>query len=131
MSNIPGELLYTESHEWIRRESDGSITIGVTDHAQCMLGDLVFVDLPAEDFDVQKADEACVLESVKAAADVYAPVDGVITEVNSDLNEAPDKVNQSPYDEGWLFKMMPADESSLSELMDAEAYESCVQAEAH
>ena len=131
MSNIPEDLLYTNSHEWIKKEDDGSIVVGVTDHAQRMLGDLVFVELPPEDVQLTRDEECCVLESVKAAADVYAPVSGVILEVNEALQESPEVLNQDPYTQGWLFKMMPVEEKDVSNLMDAEAYTNCVKAEAH
>ncbi|OGT31884.1 MAG: glycine cleavage system protein H [Gammaproteobacteria bacterium RIFCSPHIGHO2_12_FULL_35_23] len=131
MSNIPEELVYTESHEWVRKESDGSITVGVTDHAQSMLGDLVFVDLPEEELEVSRDEECCVLESVKAAADVYAPVSGVIVEVNHELDSTPEVINKEPYDAGWLFRMIPSDEKEFEDLLDAEAYQECVKAEAH
>lgn len=131
MSEIPNNLLYTPTHEWIRKEEDGSITIGVTDHAQYMLGDLVFVELPEDDVEIARGEECCVLESVKAAADVYAPVSGTITEVNIDLSGSPEAVNKSPYDQGWLFRMMPSDTEEFKSLLDAKHYADCVKAEAH
>jgi glycine cleavage system H protein len=131
MSKIPENLKYTTTHEWVRKEEDGSVTIGVTDHAQCMLGDLVFVELPEDDIELESGQECSVLESVKAAADIYSPISGVVTEVNEGLNSTPEVVNQSPYDGGWLFKLMPVSEKEFDKLLDAKAYEACVKAEAH
>ena len=121
MSEVPSELKYTKSHEWLRLEDDGLITVGISDHAQELLGDLVFVELPEVGTELVAGDESCVVESVKAASDVYMPVSGEIVEVNEELADEPEVINNSPYDNGWLFKMKPsADE--LDELMDAEAY---------
>lgn len=131
MSKIPKELLYTATHEWLRKEDDGSVTIGVTDHAQYMLGDLVFVDLPEEDLEITRGEECCVLESVKAAADVYAPISGTITEVNFELGNVPEAINKAPYSDGWLFRIIPADKEELKDLLDAQHYADCVKAEAH
>jgi len=122
MSEVPSELKYTESHEWLRLEDDGLITVGVTDHAQALLGDLVFVELPEVGLEFVAGDECCVVESVKAASDVYMPISGEIIEVNEALADEPEIINSSPYDNGWLFKVKPsADE--FSELMDADAYQ--------
>ena len=123
MSEVPTELKYTKSHEWIRQEADGTVTIGITDHAQELLGDLVFVELPEAGSDVNAADAVCVVESVKAASDVYMPISGEITEVNEVLNDAPETINDSPFDDGWLIKVKPAAEVELEELMDADAYQ--------
>ena len=131
MSNIRENLLYTTTHEWIRKEQDGSVTIGVTDHAQYMLGDLVFVELPEDDMEISRDEECCVLESVKAAADVYAPLTGVILEANTALSSTPEDVNKSPYEDGWLFKLMPSDETEFKDLLNAKDYADCVKAEAH
>ena len=121
MSEVPSELKYTKSHEWLRIEDDGLITVGISDHAQELLGDLVFVELPEVGTELVAGDESCVVESVKAASDVYMPVSGEIVEVNEELADEPEVINNSPYDNGWLFKMRPsADE--LDDLMDAEAY---------
>jgi len=122
MSNIPENLKYTQSHEWIRKEADGSFTIGVTDHAQSQLGDFVFVDLPAEGDEVSKDDDCCVVESVKAASDVYAPLSGKIKAINGDLDATPGLVNEDPYGKGWLFSIEDADESEYDSLLDAKAY---------
>jgi glycine cleavage system H protein len=119
--NVPSELRYTESHEWVRTESDGSLTVGITDHAQNSLGDLVFIELPAVGR-VVKAGEACaVVESVKAASDIYAPVDGKIVAGNDEVVAAPEKVNADPY-ANWLYKLAPSDGTAGGKLLDAAAY---------
>ena len=122
MSNVPSTLKYTKSHEWIRVEDDGTLTIGVTDHAQEALGDLVFVELPevGAHYDAEK--EIAVVESVKAAADVYAPIAGTVTEVNQAAADAPESVNQDAY-AAWLFKMTPDNVADLDKMLDAAAYQ--------
>ena len=126
MSEVPSELKYTESHEWLRVEDDGLVTVGITDHAQELLGDLVFVELPETDTEFSAGDECCVVESVKAASDVYMPISGEIVEVNEALADEPEIINDSAYDNGWLFKIKPsADE--LDEMMDAEAYQASIE----
>ncbi|SCZ58443.1 glycine cleavage system protein GcvH [Thiohalomonas denitrificans] len=125
MSNVPTELKYTKSHEWVRNEADGTITVGITDHAQELLGDMVFVELPEVGSSVGASDDSAVVESVKAASDIYAPVDGEITAVNEQLEDAPERVNQDPYGEGWLFRMRPS--GDLSELLDADAYNGMIE----
>lgn len=121
MSEVPSELKYAKSHEWVRIEEDGLMTVGISDHAQELLGDLVFVELPEVGTEFVAGDECCVVESVKAASDVYMPVSGEIIEVNEELVDEPEIINSSPYDNGWLFKVQPtADE--IEELMDADAY---------
>ena len=122
MSNVPGELKYVSSHEWIRVEGDGTVTIGVTDHAQEALGDVVFVELPDIDAEVSAGDDAGVVESVKAASDIYAPVSGVVVAVNDDLEDAPEMVNSDPYGDGWFFKLKLTDESELDDLLSADEY---------
>jgi glycine cleavage system H protein len=119
--NVPDDLRYTESHEWIRRDSDGTLTVGITDHAQTALGDLVYVELPAVGRTLKARDAAAVVESVKAASDVYAPVDGEVVAVNDALAGAPEQVNADPYG-AWLFKLKPANASAIDGLMDAKAY---------
>ena len=121
--NIPANLKYTKSHEWVRAEADGTVTVGITDHAQELLGDLVFIDLPDMGKSLVAEQEAAVVESVKAAADVYAPISGTITETNAALADSPELVNQDAYS-AWLFKMKPADASELDTLLDAAAYAS-------
>ncbi|HPP46922.1 MAG TPA: glycine cleavage system protein GcvH [Accumulibacter sp.] len=125
--NIPSDLQYTKSHEWIRRESDGTLTIGISDHAQELLGDLVFIELPAVGSEFTAGQEAAVVESVKAAADVYAPVDGTVIEINETLSDTPELVNQQPY-EAWLFRMQLAAGAELNDLLDADAYQQIVDA---
>ena len=125
--NIPADLKYTESHEWIRTEPDGTLTIGITDHAQDALGDLVFIELPAIGKTVAAQENCVVLESVKAASDAYAPVAGEIVAVNSALVDAPESLNATPY-ESWLFKMKPATGMSLAGLLDATGYAASIGA---
>lgn len=122
MSDLPNDLLYTKSHEWIRNEGDNIVAVGITDHAQHQLGDLVFVELPELDEDVEAGDEIAVVESVKTAADVYAPVGGKIVEINERLNGAPEKVNQDAFGDGWLFRIEMTDPGELDDLLSAEQY---------
>lgn len=119
--NVPADLRYTESHEWVRRESDGTLTVGITDHAQAALGDLVYVELPAVGRSLKARDAAAVVESVKAASDVYAPVAGEVAAVNQTLSGAPEQVNADPYG-AWLFKLKPADPAAADGLLDPAAY---------
>lgn len=120
--NVPEDLRYTQSHEWVRLEDDGSITIGITDHAQEQLGDLVFVETPEIDSEAEAEAAVAVVESVKAASDIYAPVDGAIADANGALADEPELVNSDPYGNGWLYKMMPSDGKQIEQLMDHEAY---------
>lgn len=115
MSELPGDLNYTEEHEWLRREEDGSVTVGITDHAQAALGDLVYVELPEVGQDVEAGGEMAVVESVKAASDVYAPVAGSVVAVNEELGDDPEKINADPYGDGWIVRLTPGafDEASL------------------
>lgn len=122
INKIPNELRYTRTHEWVRVEDDGSVVVGITDHAQSTLGELVFVDFPDMDHIGHAGDDVCVVESVKAASDIYMPVSGKIIAVNEDLEEAPNLVNSDPYGDGWLFKIQPIDIEEFSELLDADAY---------
>lgn len=122
MSEVPSELKYTKSHEWLRVEDDGLVTVGISDHAQELLGDLVFVELPEQGLEFVAGDECCVVESVKAASDVYMPISGEIVEVNEELVDEPELINSSPYDSGWLFKVKPS-ANELEDLMDADAYQ--------
>lgn len=119
--NVPEHLKYTKSHEWVRAESDGTITVGITDHAQDLLGDLVFIDLPEINAELAAGEEAAVVESVKAAADVYSPLAGVVTEVNAAIADTPELVNQDAY-AAWLFRMKPANVADMDTLLDAAAY---------
>lgn len=131
MSNVPNELKYTKTHEWVRTESDGSLTVGITDHAQELLGDMVFIELPELEANFTSGEECAVVESVKAASDVYCPVSGEVIAVNEDLVDAPETVNQDPYETGWMFRVKPEDEGEAGELMDAEAYNELIAEEAH
>ena len=122
MSEVPSELKYTKSHEWLRLEDDGLVTVGISDHAQELLGDLVFVELPEAGLEFVAGDECCVVESVKAASDVYMPISGEVAEINEALADEPEIINDSPYDNGWLFKIRPSAEE-FDDLMDADAYQ--------
>ena len=130
MANIPADLKYLESHEWARVESDGTVTVGISDHAQGALGDLVFVEVPEVGKTLNKGDAAAVVESVKAASDVYSPVSGEVVAANDALSGSPELVNTDPYGAGWLFKVKPSNGSELEQLLDAKAYEKVV-ADAH
>lgn len=121
MSNIPADLKYAKSHEWVRAEADGSFTVGITDHAQELLGDLVFIELPELGRELAAGEEAAVVESVKAAADVYAPVAGKVIAVNTGVVDAPETLNQDAY-AAWLFKLEPGNPGDLALLLDAAAY---------
>lgn len=127
MSNIPQDLKFADSHEWVRRDDEVIITVGISDHAQGLLGDLVYVELPEVDTDVDKGEEAGVVESVKAASDVYSPVTGRIAQINEKLDEQPELVNTDPYGEGWLYKVEMDVPDELDSLMDASAYESSIE----
>ena len=129
MSN-PNNLKYTASHEWVRSEADGTISIGITQHAQELLGDMVFVETPAVGRKLKAKEECAVVESVKAAADVYAPVSGEVVAVNSELDSAPEKINDDPY-AAWMFRMKPDNAADVAALMDAAAYQAIVDSEAH
>jgi len=129
MSN-PGNLKYTASHEWIKTEADGTLSVGITQHAQELLGDMVFVESPMVGRKLKAKEECAVVESVKAAADVYAPVSGVVTAVNSKLDSTPESINSDPY-AAWMFKMKPDNPADVAALMDAKAYQALVDSEAH
>lgn len=120
MSELPGDLRYTDEHEWLRQEEDGSVTIGITDHAQTALGDLVYVELPEVGQEMDAGGEMAVVESVKAASDVYAPVGGEVTAINEELSDDPEKINTDPYGEGWIVRMRP---SGDSETMSPDEYQ--------
>lgn len=126
MSNIPTNLKYASSHEWLRAEGDGIYTVGITEHAQELLGDMVFVELPEVGESVAQGDDVAVAESVKAASDIYAPVSGEIVAVNEALSDSPELVNSSPYEDGWMFKIKIADEAELGALLDAAGYQSAI-----
>lgn len=131
MSNIPQELKYTQAHEWVRIEDDGSLTIGITEHAQSLLGDMVFVELPEVGDEFEAEQECAVVESVKAASDIYCPVEGEVIAVNEELDESPEQINVNAYYEGWLFRMIPAKADSVDELLNAEEYAELVESEEH
>lgn len=123
MSEIPDHLRYTKDHEWIEETDDGTTIVGITDHAQEALGDLVFVELPEMQRDVDAGDVCAVVESVKAASDVYSPIAGNVAAVNTALDESPELINEEPYGKGWLFRLTPVSPADLEELLDAQAYE--------
>ncbi len=123
MDELPGDLLYTVEHEWLRREDDGSVTIGITDHAQGALGDLVYVELPEVGQNVEEGGEMAVVESVKAASDVYAPIAGEIVEINEALADDPETINSDPYGEGWIVRMQPTDAIDEETLMSPNDYQ--------
>jgi glycine cleavage system H protein len=127
VSDFPAELKYANSHEWARLESDGTIVVGITDHAQDALGDIVFIELPEIGVEVIAGAEVAVVESVKAASDIYSPVTGEVVEVNSGLEDQPELVNGSPYEDGWLFTVRVDSEDEFSELLDAEGYKGLVE----
>ncbi|WP_342804986.1 glycine cleavage system protein GcvH [Alteromonas sp. M12] len=122
MSNIPSELRYASTHEWVRPEGDGTFTVGITEHAQELLGDMVFVELPEVGDAVGAGDDVAVAESVKAASDVYAPITGTIVAINEDLENTPELVNSDAFGDGWLFRIEAEDPAEVESLLDAEGY---------
>jgi len=122
MSNIPAELRYATTHEWVRLESDGTFTVGISEHAQGLLGDMVFVELPDVGAQIGAGDDVAVAESVKAASDVYAPISGEVLAVNEELEDSPELVNSDPFGDGWLFRIKAEDPTEVEALLDAEAY---------
>jgi glycine cleavage system H protein len=131
MSTTPNNLKYTKTHEWVRQEADGTVTVGITDHAQDLLGDVVFVEVPRAGKQF-KAGEACaVIESVKAAADAYSPLSGEVIEANPALGDNPEQLNKDPYGEGWLMRLRPVDAKELDSLSDSAAYKVFIASEAH
>ena len=132
MSNdVPSDLKYTKSHEWVRTDDDGIATVGITDHAQELLGDLVFVELPEVGVELGAGAECAVVESVKAASDVYSPVTGVVVESNELLADSPETINQDAYEEGWIYRIRMSDPNELDALMDADAYAEHAESEEH
>ena len=129
MSDIPADLRYRESHEWVRVEEDGSVVIGITDHAQSALGDIVFIELPEPGLSYAQGDPCAVIESVKAASDIYAPLSGEIVEFNPALEDNPALVNSDPYGDGWFYKLRIDDAEELGTMLDAEAYEASLDEE--
>ncbi|CAD5263131.1 glycine cleavage system H protein [Alteromonas sp. 76-1] len=129
MSNIPTDLRYASTHEWVRPEGDGVFTVGISEHAQGLLGDMVFVELPDVGDTVSTGDDIAVAESVKAASDVYAPISGEVVGVNEDLEDSPELVNSDPYGDGWLFKIKADDAEEVEGLLDADGYENSIDEE--
>ncbi|MDO4682784.1 MAG: glycine cleavage system protein GcvH [Lautropia sp.] len=125
--SVPSNLKYTESHEWLRREEDGTLTVGITDHAQAELGDLVYVELPEAGRQVEAREACCVVESTKAASDVYAPVTGEIVAGNEALTDRPELVNEQPFEDGWLFRIKPDNLADFDELLSADDYQQALK----
>jgi len=131
MSNIPKDLKYTKTHEWLKLNSDGTVTVGITHHAQDLMGDMVYIELPEVGKKLMAEKECAVVESVKAASDVYAPVCGAVAAVNESLPDAPETVNKDPYGDGWMFRVKPDNADDVNDLMDAKAYAALVASEKH
>lgn len=127
MSQVPADLRYTKSHEWVRVDQDGSVVVGITDHAQSALGELVYVETPETSTQVNAGDACAVVESVKAASDIYAPIGGTVTDVNATLADQPELVNEQPYDDGWIMRIEPSDISEVDGLLDSETYEQSLE----
>ena len=127
MSNIPAELKYATSHEWVRKEEDGTFTVGISDHAQGLLGDMVFIDLPDVGDEIEAGEDCAVGESVKAASDIYAPISGEVVAINEELEDSPELVNSDAFGEGWLFRVKASDESQLEALLDAAGYAESIE----
>lgn len=127
MSEVRSELKYLSSHEWARVEEDGTVTVGISDHAQDSLGDVVYVECPEVGSEVTAGDQAGVVESVKAASDIYSPVSGEVIAINEALEDAPETVNASPYDDGWFFKVRPSDVAELDDALDSEGYQGALE----
>lgn len=131
MSEAPDDLRYTKSHEWVRVNDDGTVTVGITAHAQDQLGDMVYVEVPEVDHELEAEDACAVVESVKAASDIYAPVSGTVVEANEELTDSPELVNQDPFGAGWIMNIRPVDIAAVDALMDADAYLAFLEAEDH
>ncbi|WP_319783660.1 glycine cleavage system protein GcvH [Oceanisphaera sp. IT1-181] len=129
MSNLPSELKYAPTHEWVRVEENGEVVIGISEHAQDLLGDMVFVELPEVGRNLDASEECAVVESVKAASDIYAPVSGEVIAINEELEDSPELINSDPYGDGWLFRVKLTDESDLEELLSAAGYQSAIDEE--
>ena len=127
MSNIPSNLKYADSHEWVLDNGDGTVTVGISDHAQELLGDVVYLELPEVGAETTAAEQFSLVESVKAASDIYAPVSGEIIEVNEALDDSPELINESPFDDAWIAKIKLSDPSELDKLLDADAYASSIE----
>ncbi len=129
MATIPAELRYANTHEWVRSEGDGVYTVGISEHAQELLGDMVFIDLPDVGDEIDAGDDCAVAESVKAASDIYAPLTGEVLEINEELEDSPELVNSDAYGDGWMFKLKASDESELDNLLSAEDYAASIEDE--
>lgn len=127
MSTIPQNLKYADSHEWVLDNGDGTVTVGITDHAQDLLGDVVYVELPEVGSEIAAAEQFSLIESVKAASDIYAPISGEVVEVNDVLNDAPELINESPYESAWIAKIKLSDNADLNKLLDAEGYATSIE----
>ncbi|MGO3345404.1 MAG: glycine cleavage system protein GcvH [Marinomonas sp.] len=127
MSNIPENLKYTDSHEWILDNGDGTVTVGITDHAQDLLGDVVYIELPDVGLEVTATEQFSLVESVKAASDIYAPVSGEVIEANNDLDDAPELINEAPFEGAWIAKIKLAEGTDLSKLLDAQSYAAIIK----
>ena len=130
-TEVRDKLKYAKTHEWVRLEEDGTVTVGISDHAQDALGDVVFVELPELETELGSSEEAGVVESVKAASDIYAPVTGIVIAINEALEDSPETVNEAPYDDGWFYKLKPSDLSELESLLSADEYRLLCEEEAH
>lgn len=128
--SVPAELKYAKSHEWIKLEADGTVTVGITQHAQELLGDMVFVELPKVGRILAQQEDCAVVESVKAASDIYAPLSGEVTAINAEVESSPEKINEDSYS-AWLFKLKPANTAEIDELLDANGYEKLLESDAH
>lgn len=131
MSDMPTELHYTKTHEWVRINDDGTLTIGITDHAQNLLGDLVFVEMPEPGVNFKQGDDCAVVESVKAASDIYCPIAGKVIGSNQALDDSPELINQDVYGQGWIFTLKPEDAADVDSLLDAKGYSAFVASEEH
>jgi len=131
MSEIPKELFYTKTHEWVKQNDDGTVSIGITDHAQDLLGDIVFVEVPDVGTQFISGDDCAVVESVKAASDIYCPVAGEVTAVNEALEETPETINKDAFHDGWIFKLKPEDVGEIETLLDPTAYQELAESEEH
>ncbi|PID63696.1 MAG: glycine cleavage system protein H [Gammaproteobacteria bacterium] len=130
MMEIPGDLYFTESHEWMRINDDGTVTVGISEHATEQLGDLVFVETPEIDHEADAEDGIAVVESVKAASDIYAPVAGIVVDANADLADSPEIINEDPYERGWIYRLKPNDVGEVEQFMSADAYQEFIDADA-
>ncbi len=131
MSEVPIEFGFASTHEWAKQDEEGLIVVGISDHAQDALGDIVYVEMPEVGQQILAGEEAGVVESVKAASDIYAPVSGTVQEINEGLDDSPETVNQDPYGDGWFFKLRANDDRELDELLDADAYKELCESEEH